>query len=56
MTIAMSEVFLEELQTFKAETVEIIMNFYNGFWRPLDHASLFDLMKKNAPTFLFLIE
>ena len=49
-------IFLEELQTFQAETVEIVMNFYDGFWGPLDHASLFNFVKKNASSFLFLIE
>ena len=47
---------LEELQTFEAETVEIVMNFDDGFWRSLDDASFLNFMQKNASPILLLVE
>ena len=49
-------VFLEELQSFKVKTVEIVMNFDNGLWSSLNHASFFDLLQKYTPSILVLIE
>ena len=49
-------VILEELQAFKAEPVEVVMDFNDGFWSSLNHASLLDFVKKDASSILFLVE
>jgi hypothetical protein len=46
-------IFLEELQSFKAETVEIVMDFNDGFWSSLNHASLLNFVKKYTSSLLF---
>lgn len=44
-------ILLEELQTFEAETIEIVMHFNYGFWGPLNYAALFNFMQEDASSF-----